>query len=352
MIYTVTLNPTIDRTLVLDGNLILGDVNRGNLTKVAAGGKGINCAQAACGMGSEAVAYCFIGKDNIEEFEKSTVGLNCDIRAEYKKGLTRTCLKVYANNGLTTEFNEYGSRLSAEEMKPFIARLIMDIQKEGKPEFIVLSGSVPPGVESGIYAGMIALFKKLGIPTMLDCDGETLRRGIESSPYLVKPNLSEFEAYCGGALQSIPEIIKNAKEVAQKYDTRLLVTIGGDGMIYADKEVCYRVTVPEVNCSTTVGAGDTVFGVLAAALSKGLSMEKSLQLAGAAACAKVVGQPGAFPVQSDVLPYLPKVSVMKWEEPETELTEDVEKEEESDQTIDFEKTEEKSEQTEETNSGK
>ena len=61
MIYTVTLNPTIDRTLVLDGKLIPGDVNRGNLVKVSAGGKGINCAEAACGMGAEAVAYCVVG---------------------------------------------------------------------------------------------------------------------------------------------------------------------------------------------------------------------------------------------------------------------------------------------------
>lgn len=340
MLYTVTLNPTIDRTLVLDGKLIPGDVNRGNLVKVSAGGKGINCAEAACGMGTDAIAYCVVGKDNIDEFEKSTKGLSCHIRAELKNGVTRTCLKVYGQNGLTTEFNEKGSRLLGDEMKPFIARLIGDIKEEGKPSFILLSGSIPPGVESGVYASMIALFNKLGIPTMLDCDGEALKKGITASPYLVKPNLSELEEFCGVNFSDVSDIVRNIRRLAKEYNTRILVTIGGDGMVYADESVCYRVIVPSLTCSTTVGAGDTVLGVLAVALSKNLPIEKALQLAGAAACAKVVGEPGFFPKQSDALPYLSEVSVMKWEAEENisayaEETEEAEEEIISEDSVDM-----------------
>ena len=335
MLYTVTLNPTIDRTLVLDGKLIPGDVNRGNLVKVSAGGKGINCAEAACGMGAEAMAYCIVGKDNINEFENSTKELSCRIRAELKKGLTRTCLKVYGQNGLTTEFNEKGSRLLGDEMKPFIARLIGDIKEEGTPAFILLSGSIPPGVESGVYASMIALFNKLGIPTMLDCDGEALKKGIAASPYLVKPNLSELEEFLDTHFSDVADIVRTVRGLAEKYNTRILVTIGGDGMIYADKSVCYRVLVPNLACSTTVGAGDTVLGVLAVALSKGLPIDKALQLAAAAACAKVVGEPGFFPKQSDAMPYLSQISVMKWEEEEniSAFAEDLA--EENEEEIDF-----------------
>jgi 1-phosphofructokinase len=309
MLYTITLNPTIDRTVMLEGNLTLGDVNRGVLCRVCAGGKGINCAEAASGMGVSVAAYTVIGKDNIEEFEKSTRGLSAEIRAEMKKGSTRTCVKITGKNGLVTEVNEKGSGLSADEMRALVARIISDMQNEGKPDMILVSGSVPPGVESGAYAAMIALFRRLGIDTMLDCDGEGLVKGLEASPYLVKPNLSEFEALCGRHFNTLSEIAEAARETALRYNTRMLVTVGADGMLYADADKILQVQVPEVAGSTTVGAGDTVLGVLAAALTKGVEIEKALQLASAAACAKVAGRPSEFPTRKDAAQYLSAVTV-------------------------------------------
>lgn len=309
MLYTVTLNPSIDRTLLLDGNLIVGDLNRGTLSRLCAGGKGINCAEAAACFGGSAAAYTVIGKENIEEFEKSTKGLSCEIRAEMKSGATRTCVKIYSKNKTLTECNEKGSKLSGNEMRAFIARLLSDMQSEGKPAFLLLSGSVPAGAESGIYGDLIALLQKLGVAIMLDCDGEALKKGLQNKPYLVKPNLSELEALTGQKYATLADIAAAAKELAVANETRVLVTVGGDGMIYADAERCLQVQVPYVPVANTVGAGDTVLGVLATCLEKGLAMEQALQLAAAAACAKVTVEPGEFPTQKDALPYLDRVQV-------------------------------------------
>ena len=310
MLYTVTLNPTIDRSLSLYGNLIPGDLNRATLSGVCAGGKGINCARAASGMGGKAIAYTLIGKDNVEEFEKSTNMLSLEIRAEMKSGVTRTCIKMHNLNGMVTECNESGSKISANEMRNLMTRLLSDMKEEGKPTFLLLCGSVPAGTESSVYADMIALFNKLGVLVMLDCEGEALKKGIASSPYLVKPNLSELEGLVGKNLSSIEEIAAAAKELSLSHNTKVLVTIGGDGMIYADKENVIKVMVPDLKVSTTVGAGDTVLGVLAVCLERGLDIEKSLQLAAAAACAKVTALPGQFPIKKEVISYLDKIETV------------------------------------------
>jgi len=314
MLYTVTLNPTIDRSLSLDKNLVAGDLNRVSLISLRAGGKGINCAEAACGMGAKAAAYTVIGRENIEQFERSTESLASEIRAEMRSGVTRTCIKLYHPNGMVTECNEKGGKLTAAEMKALISRMISDMQSEGKPTFVLLSGSLPAGVDGGIYADMIALLSRLGVKVMLDCDGAALEKGIAASPYLVKPNLSELEGLLQRPLTSLADIENAASQLAKDHDTGVLVTIGGDGMIYADKDVCYRVQVPALRVSTTVGAGDTVLGVLAASLERGLSIEQALQLAAAAACAKVTAAPGVFPTKKDTLPYLAQITV-------TQLTE-------------------------------
>lgn len=332
MLYTVTLNPTIDRTILLDGNLTLGDVNRGNMYRVVAGGKGINCAEAAKGIGISAAAYTIIGKDNIEEFEKATKGLSAEIRAELKNGFTRTCIKVKGQNGLTTEINEKGCRISADEMRALISRILTDMKNEGKPSFVLLCGSVPPEVENGVYAGMIALIQKLGVPVMVDCDGSALKNALGAKPFLIKPNLSEFEALMGKTYENIIEMAKDAKKICLENNTAVLLTIGGDGMIYADQNNVYMVSVPTLPVSTTVGAGDTVLGVFAAALERHLPTDKALQLAAAAACAKVVGNPGDFPGQNQALPYLSQVSVtelaLEQETPDEEIPEILEENEE------------------------
>ncbi len=323
MIYTVTLNPTIDRTLKLDSILSVGNMNRGELENVVGGGKGLNCAEAATLMGADAAAYCILGKDNAAEFERCVEHLACKIRPYFKNGYTRTCLKVFDTNGTMTELNEKGSKLTGTEMKGFLEMLVSDIQKGGKPDFVLLSGSIPQGADDGLYAAMIALLSRLGISVMLDCDGEALKKGIAASPFLVKPNLPEFEAFVGYEFEDLSEIAQKASEVAKQYKTKVLVTLGADGMIYSDGETILRVTTPETEASAPVGAGDTVLGVLAAALSKGLPMDKALLLSGACACAKVNMTPGSFPRQMDAAKYLTDVYVTPWQT-NTEDTEQIE----------------------------
>lgn len=328
MLYTVTLNPTIDRSLTLSGNLIPGGLNRASLSGICAGGKGINCARAASSIGAATAAYTVIGRENISEFEKSTEQLSLEVRAEMKSGVTRTCVKLYNPNGMVTECNEGGSKLTASEMRDLMSRLLSDMKKEGKPSYIILSGSLPAGTESGVYADMIALFSKLGVPALLDCDGDALRKGIAARPYLVKPNLSELEELVGKELDSLSDIADAANALAKQYGTRVLATVGGDGMIYADGETVLQVKVPDLKVSTTVGAGDTVLGVFAACLERGLETEKALQLAAAAACAKVTSLPGKYPTKKEALAFLSEISVVPFALSKKTLEEAPEAEEE------------------------
>ena len=194
MIYTVTLNPALDRTIELDG-LVVDDANRILREARYAGGKGIDVSRVIAELGGESVALGFIGGYDGLELEGRLIneGVLCDFTRIGDETRTNIIL-VNRKNKTQIMLNAAGPKITPAEIGLFFEK-IRSLPHDA--EFVVVSGSVPPGVSTNIYAQLITTLKGKGIRVVLDADGELLRRGYKADPFLIKPNIHEFQRLTG-----------------------------------------------------------------------------------------------------------------------------------------------------------
>ncbi|MCE5259866.1 MAG: PfkB family carbohydrate kinase, partial [Chloroflexi bacterium] len=194
MIFTVTLNPSIDRTLYFS-NLKLGEVNRAQKVLTNLGGKGVNVSLALHNLGVASVMMGLAGGTAGELFIHglSERGLECDftrISGEMRSNITAVDLAARQ----TTKLNEPGPRVSPFELE----RLDQQLAKRLKPgDMVILSGSLPPGAPVDTYARLIHLAKSRGALCALDSSGDALVAGCRAQPEWIKPNIEEA-AYLTG----------------------------------------------------------------------------------------------------------------------------------------------------------
>src|SRR5262245_32253603 len=194
MILTVTLNAAIDRTVAVP-SFRQGNRHRAVEASTFAGGKGVNVARALKLLGRPVIATGLAGGPTgtriLERLAEESI-LNDFTRIAEE---SRTNLAVIdPTSGEQTEINERGPSVSPEEVERFIEKLLYMAQGA---EFCVMAGSVPPGVDAGIYARLIGELHRLDVPTLLDTDGEPMRLGLRAGPEVVAPNELEAEQAVG-----------------------------------------------------------------------------------------------------------------------------------------------------------
>ncbi len=285
MIITVTLNPAIDKTVEVD-NCTINAVNRVSSIKLDAGGKGINVSKVVKSLKGESIALgALAGKSG--EFIKSYLDAE-EIKNDFLfvTGETRTNIKIVDKvKSTNTDINEQGNDVLEEDMKK-IKEKVFNIAR--KDDILVLSGSVPQTVEKNIYELWIKEAKELGVKTILDADGELLKKGILSGPYLIKPNIHELEKLFSVKIDSINQTINLCKGIFDYGVTMIAVSLGSEGALFMNKEKTIHARGIKVQVKSTVGAGDSMVAALAFALDKGYSFERSVTLSVAAATAGVM----------------------------------------------------------------
>ena len=194
MILTVTLNAAIDRTVAVP-NFRLGHRHRAVESRTFAGGKGVNVARALKLLGRPVIATGLAGSATgsriLEQLVEESI-LHDFTRIERE---SRTNLAVVdPTSGEQTEINERGPEVSAEEVDWFIEKLLYLAQGAS---LCVLAGSLPPGVDPGIYARLIGELRRLDVSAILDTDGEPMRLGLRAEPAVVAPNVGEAEEAVG-----------------------------------------------------------------------------------------------------------------------------------------------------------
>jgi 1-phosphofructokinase family hexose kinase len=272
MILTVTLNPALDKIIFFD-NLKLGKLNRVKETMVLAGGKGINVSDVLTELEIENQASGIIGGNNgkiiTSMLEKK--GVRSDfIWSDFE---TRQNLKIKEKNtNRETEINEIG-KVSKEDIEKF---LISFNKKVEENKTVVLSGSLPDGVEKDIYAELIDKAKKKDAKVILDSSGDEFKLALKRAPYLVKPNLEEIENLLGRKINSNDDLKKGAKYLLNQGISVVMISLGDKGAFIASEEEGYRIYTPQVKVSqTTVGAGDTMVAGLAAEIDKNESLKNT-----------------------------------------------------------------------------
>jgi len=255
MITTVTLNPAVDRTIVVN-QFEYGSVNRVLSSREDIGGKGINVSRILLALGSVSKAVGFIGKTN---YPQAQTLLHTDaIPTEFVfiDAPTRTNTKlIESSTHTTTDINEAGFTVSEQELEDVI-QIISSCSEEST--FIVFSGSLPKGLDSSTYRRMIEKLPS-HCKAALDADGVLLMEGLKAEPFLIKPNIRELESALGKTLGSNSEVVDAANDLIRQYKvTFVLVSMGGNGSILVTKDQALYASPLSVNVKGTVGAGDSM----------------------------------------------------------------------------------------------
>jgi len=267
-VVTVTLNPAIDQTLSIPG-FAVGQVNRVVESRSDAGGKGVNVASFLADLGVDVITTGLLGSDNAAPFESLFLRKQIEDRFVRIAGSTRVGIKI-VDGHQTTDINFPGLSPTADDLAELNDR-ILALAEPGR--WFVLSGSVPPGVPSGIYASMIDSIHGKGGCVALDTSGPALREALASRPEVVKPNVGELSELIGGEPS---DVVAAARALGVG---RVAVSMGEAGAVFVDGDSALRARPPKVPVRSTVGAGDAMVAGLVYGMIRELALEEAARFA-------------------------------------------------------------------------
>jgi 6-phosphofructokinase 2 len=305
VIYTITLNPSLDRTLWVD-KIVPDDSNRIKQERRYAGGKGIDVSKVLTSLGVNNKALGFVGGFAGEELEGLLLnqGIDCD----FVRTSNETRTNIIINDQSTTNQTVFSAR--GPEIKPYeLMRLIHKIEKLDRPDIVIISGSLPPGVHPEICRKIIEIVKKQGAKVILDADGEILKVSILSCPDVIKPNIHELSRLVGAELRGTEEIIGAARRVRDLGVAVVLVSMGAAGILLVGEKESWLASPPKVEVKNTIGAGDSAIARFVYGLVEGKSPEEALTWAVAAGTATTLRVGTALGRKDDIENLLPRVEL-------------------------------------------
>ncbi|WP_394405874.1 1-phosphofructokinase [Streptococcus sp. 20-1249] len=251
MIYTVTLNPSIDFIVRLD-SLALGSVNRMDSDDKYAGGKGINVSRVLKRLDIGNTATGFIGGFTGRFVEEGLVeeGISTNFVAVTED--TRINVKIKA--GEETEINGAGPTIIPEQL----AELEAILSGLSADDTVVFAGSAPANLGNQVYNTLIPLAKKAGAQVVCDFEGQTLLDSLAYEPLLVKPNNHELADIFGVELNGLADIEKYAREILAKGAQNVIISMAGDGALLVTPEAAYFAKPIKGTVKNSVGAGDSM----------------------------------------------------------------------------------------------
>ncbi|MCP1225386.1 1-phosphofructokinase [Sebaldella sp. S0638] len=271
MIYTLTLNPALDYDIYMD-KFQEGDLNLSKEVNIRAGGKGINVSKLLSNLDikSKALGYTagftgdFIKKNLYDEgIESDFVELD---------GITRINVKIN-NSSKETEIAGLSPNITKEAEEKLIEK-ISGLQKD---DILILSGSIPESIEKNIYKKLAAMLPE-ETKIVLDTRGSLLKENLNNN-FLIKPNIAELEEMFGTELKTTADIVEKCGYFLEKGVKNIIVSMGGKGALFVNKEGAYTADVPKGKLINSVGAGDSMVAGFIAGTESGKSPEDSFRLA-------------------------------------------------------------------------
>jgi 6-phosphofructokinase 2 len=308
MIATITLNPSLDQHITVDG-LVVDGTNRWSRLYRYAGGKGIDVSRAIHEMGGNTIAYGFIGGNigRAVEILLDQEGVPFSFTPIQRE--TRTNFIITdTKNSQQTRIDAPGPHISKREFERFRRKML---QIYPSPDFLVTGGSAPPGIPNDVYYTMIMEAKSFGVRTILDADGEWLAEGVKAKPYLIKPNVEEAEELLGRGLPTEEAIIRAALDIVETGIEIAVISRGKDGIIAVSKKEIIKAVPPPVKVRSTVGAGDCTIAGLALKLANEEPLLEACRLAVALGTAAVLTPGTELAHRADVENLLPQIKVEK-----------------------------------------
>ncbi len=285
MIKTVTLNPALDKTIILN-QYRAGEVNRVKEVRKDAGGKGINVSRMISNLGGKSIATGVLAGRTGAFIREELDRMDIEHNFVESSGETRTNIKLIdLNTNTFTDINESGPFLPPEKLLVLEQLIFSDMQKG---DILVLSGSTPGGVSENIYADWIQLAKEGGLKTILDAAGPQFKNAVRTGPTLIKPNIHELSAYSGKGLVNYNEICMSASDLFKYGVEMIMVSLGSQGALFLTVDEKIKIDPLSLDVKSTVGAGDAMVGALAFAIEKDMSVEEMVVLSAAASSATLL----------------------------------------------------------------
>lgn len=253
MIYTVTLNPSLDYFVTVN-NFETGKTNRTASEQMLPGGKGLNVSVMLknLGMDSTALGFTagFVGKEIMHRIEEQGIH-NGLIWLE--KGNSRINVKLKNIEG--TEINGMGPDIPKEELD----KLVAFVRGMESSDFLVLAGSLPAGVPNTIYQECMAAASEKGAQVIVDAAGSLLRQVLPYHPFLIKPNQHELGELFGVELKDRREVIPYARKLQEEGARNVLVSLAGKGAVLVTQDgLILETDAPKGELKNSVGAGDSM----------------------------------------------------------------------------------------------
>lgn len=312
MIITLTLNPAVDLTVTLD-EFLPEDTNRITSSRTDPGGKGINVSRVLWELGCESLAMGFVSgtRGRLIEQTLREQGIYTDFL--HTPGQTRTNVTIFdRKNNTTTTLNEPGPPTDRHHVPSLVQRL----KKQLNPgDWLVVGGSIPPGLDPGFYGDIIRLAKEREVRCILDADGTPFVRGMAARPFLVKPNRTEVERILGRMPRHREPLLEAAERIHDVGIDVVVLSQGAQGAVLVSDEAVLRAYPPAVPALSTVGSGDAMVAGMVQVLSQGGTLEEALRLGSAAGAAAAVTPGTSLCHRADVVRLLPKVMVHRVDHP-------------------------------------
>lgn len=271
MIYTLTLNPSIDYIINME-NFIPGNINLTKSEYKLPGGKGINVSQVLNNLETPNTALGFIGGFTGDFIKKSLDKKNINNNFIEVDGDTRINIKMKDSSN-ESEINGNSPKILSEELEKLKEKLKLLTSKDT----LVLSGSVPKSITSSIYKDIMDTLPH-GVKIILDAKDEALLEGIKGKPYMIKPNNHELGDIFNVKLKSIEDIIFYGKKLIDLGAKNIIVSMAGDGALLITPNCSYIADAPKGKLINSVGAGDSLVAGFTYGIYKNLDIVEAFKL--------------------------------------------------------------------------
>lgn len=254
MIYTITVNPSIDYVLQLKA-LTTGEVNRTTSDVKLPGGKGINVSRILKALNINSMALGFVGGATGSMFEELLSQHDLKTSFTRVKEDTRINVKINAvDQNEETEINGAGPNISTSEKQTFMDNL----NEIGKGDIVVMAGSLCKNLNNNFYLDIAKKIQKQGAEFVIDTTGQALLDTLPLHPLVVKPNHHELADLFNVTFKNDQEIITYARKLLEKGAKHALVSMAGDGALLVTKDKAYKANAPKGTVINSVGAGDSM----------------------------------------------------------------------------------------------
>ncbi|WP_079527061.1 1-phosphofructokinase [Halobacillus hunanensis] len=278
MIYTCTLNPSIDYIMQID-QVQLGKLNRADKTLFYPGGKGINVSRVMARLSIKNTALGYLGK-----FTGKFITDSLDQEAVHHQFVDTgqyTRINVKLKDDQESEINGPGPAINSRHLEELLAQF----KKMKTNDILILAGNVPSSLPEDFYSQVSDICETNGVLLVADTSGEALKQLIGKSLFLLKPNDDELGNLFNTAIETKEQAAYYAQKLVQQGTKHVIVSMGGEGAVYVNEQVQMHADVPQGNVKNSVGAGDSVVAGFISALSLNKDMKEAFRYGVAAGSA-------------------------------------------------------------------